>query len=131
MSDASEASIPEERGALEPPRRRPPTAIGLAGARPPQPPGGARSPRNLLRGLFARFYALALLPLSVGVASIWFGKSLYFRTWGLGLIGSAGLIVIPTAWIHSGAASRWALWRKRRWILRRQRELARGSRPSA
>jgi hypothetical protein len=76
-------------------------------------------------------YGIALLPLTLGVAYVWFANSVFMRALGVGLIVAAAMIPIPVAWIHSGAASRWALWRKRRWILRRQRELARESRPSA
>src|SRR6478672_9142645 len=131
MSDEFEPPVPEERGAMEPPRRRPPWAVGLGGGRPPQRPHVPRLRRGLLVGLYARLYALALLPLTLGVGYVWLGRSLSTRALGVGLIVVAPMILIPVAWIHSGAASRWSLWRKRRWLLRRQRELTRESRPSA
>ena len=70
-------------------------------------------------------YGLAMLPLMLGAGALWLGRSDFLRAWGVGMLVFAAMILIPVIWSHSGAASRWALWRKRRWIQRRQRELHR------
>ena len=130
MSDDFERT-PEERGSLQPPGRRPPTAVGLAGRRPPPRPR-----RSLWRltpdsRALRLLYASGVASLVVGGGIVWMSLSVFMNAVGYAVVFVGFLVLIPLMWIQLGFASRWSLWRKRRWILRRQRELSRPTRPSA
>ena len=119
--------LPEERGDLEPPKRWPPTAIGVA--TPPPPPRHVRSRGR--RRLLLPVYLVAA-GLSLGGLMAWLlGPWLLLRAAGVGSLVAGLLSLGVVSWVTSGAAARVALWRRTRWLRRRQRELTRTPRPSA
>ena len=121
---------PEEKGALAPPNRRPPTAVGVGTPPPPRPPF-RRITRSRAR--------IILQPLYIFTASsIVAGSVLWFLTpWLLLKAAGATFAVVGLffatwiLWINSGAASAWQLRREHRAIRKRQQALRQSPRTSA
>ena len=114
------APEPQPGGALGPPGRRPPTAIAAATLPPPRSPEHAG---NILRTLYWRVYAFAAVLLGVGALLVVFSPWPLAVRFGLVIAGMGALFALMTGWIHTGAAARWALWRRTRWIRKRQRTI--------
>jgi hypothetical protein len=76
-------------------------------------------------------YILTATYLGVGTVLLVLAPWLLLRVVGGTIAGVGLLFSLMFAWLDSGAAARWALWRKNRWIRKRQRELGRSPRPSA
>jgi hypothetical protein len=118
---------PQEQGALEPPNRWPPTAIGTATPPPPPRRGAPRRARSVFRPAYVVASGLTLGGLATTLLAPW----LTLRAMGWTVLAAGILFAVLLAWVHTGAAARVALWRRTRWIRRRQRALARAPRPSA
>ena len=125
--DDLDGPFPEERGDLEPPKRWPPTAIGVATPPPPRGPSASWRRKALFRPLYFAVTGLSLGGLAAWLLAPW----ILLRAAGVGALvaGLSSLALI--VWVHSGAAARVGLWRRTRWLRRRQRALAHSSRPSA
>lgn len=120
--------IPEEESRLGPPRRRPPTAIGVSAPLPP-PRRDGRYRRSW--GVFGRLYGVIAAYLVVGIALAVLAPWLMVRVVGGTFAVVGAFVALLLGWSDSGLASRWALWRRTRWIRKRQRELGPPPRPPA
>jgi hypothetical protein len=125
--DDLDGLLPEERGDLEPPNRWPPTAIGVATPPPPRRRSTALSQKGLLRPLYITATGLSL----GGLAALLLAPWLILRAAGFGALVAGVISLALIVWVDSGGAARVALWRRTRWLRRRQRALTRSSRPSA
>src|SRR4051812_49147080 len=128
MADSFEPQ-PEEEGRLGPPRRWPPTAVGVS--TPPPPPGPRPRRRRSAAAVFRPLYILVTTCLLGGSVLLLLNTWLLVRVMGATAAGTGLLIASTYLWVRSGAASRWSLWRRNRWIRKRQRDLGQSSRPSA
>ena len=120
---------PQEQGQHGPPRRRPPTAVGIATPPPPPPPkprgAGWRRPRGL--GLHRTTVV------SAGMTGA--GIAFLLLPWFLARLVGATLVVVGLTflalllWVRL-VAPRLKLRRRRNALRARQRALQRASRPS-
>lgn len=109
MHDDEWSPQPEPGGALEPPRRNPPTAVGVATPPPPRPrPSYADRPGRRRRRLAAGFVGSLLAVSAVGLATM---GSLWPALLSTGL-GSVGGVLLyralrpRTGWRRLGAGGR-------------------------
>ena len=128
--DESHTPEPEPSSALGPPRRWPPTAIGVATPPPPRPRGGLRADRWCWR-LYGPLYVFAAGCVAAGAGVVLVLPGMVARAVGSTVGVAGGLLGLLVVWLHSGAGRRWALWRRTRWIRRRRREVGPAPRPSA
>jgi len=120
---------PEERGALAPPSRRPPTAVGVG--TPPPPPPNRRHNRRSVWAAFQPLYVFTATCIGGGTALVLFAPWLLLRVAGA-TAAVVGLIFCSMIlWVRSGAAALWSLRREHRSIRKRRSAATRSARPSA
>jgi len=120
---------PEGKGALAPPSRRPPTAVGVS--TPPPPPPHRRHKQRGVRGVFQPLYIFTATCIGGGTALLLLAPWLLLRLAGA-TAAVVGLIFCSMIlWVRSGAAASWSLRREYRSIRKRQSELTQSARTSA
>jgi hypothetical protein len=122
--------LPEEKGFLSPPNRRPPTAVGVGTPPPPHPPF-RRITKRRVRGLLQPLYLFTATSL-FGGAALWFFAAPIFLRIGGATLAVVGLFLLALMlWVNTGAAAAWSLRREHSLIQRRRRPLEnRGFLPS-
>jgi hypothetical protein len=120
----------EAKGALAPPNRRPPTAVGVGTPPPPRPP---------FRRVAVSTSVTAFRPLYVFTASsVAAGTILWFLApWLVLKVTGASFVLVGLffatwiLWVNSGASAAWRLRREHRAIRKRQHALGQSPRTSA
>lgn len=96
----------EAKGALAPPNRRPPTAVGVS--TPPPPPPFRRIAVSRPRTVLQPLYIFTASSITVGTALLILAPWLLLKVTGA-TIGSIGLFfLILIVWVNSGAAAAWS-----------------------
>ena len=98
---------PEEKGALAPPSRRPPTAVGVS-TPPPPPPHRHRQQRRSVRAVFRPLYVFTATCIGGGTALFFLAPWLLLRVTGvtLAVIGLSFCSLV--LWVRFRGAGAWS-----------------------
>ena len=105
---------PEEKGALAPPNRRPPTAVGVS--TPPPPPPFRRIVSRKASRFMQPLYIFTATSLAGGAALFFLAPWILLRASGATLAAIGLFFSFLIVWIHSGAAAAWSSRREYRAI---------------